>query len=66
MTLDEIKKAVQHIEDIAGDNESAHGEEDSLRAAFIAYVAETADGELAEMSREVLKTDDINFARWYA
>lgn len=66
MTMDEIKTEVQHISDMQDDDESAHSMEDALRDAFIVHVAENAGGELAEMAREVLKTGDIVFCRWYA
>ena len=54
------------IEAMKGDDESAHSAEDGLRAEFIALVAEVGSPELAEMAREVLKTDDIRFCRWCA
>ena len=33
---------------------------------FGAHVAQVAGGELADMAREVLKTDEIEFSRWCA
>lgn len=63
MTLDEIRKRVHDISGIADDNEAAHTKEDALREEFIAHVAATASGDLAEMAREVLKSGDIHFYR---
>ena len=66
MNLNDINKAVVEIEASKGNNEQAHIMEDNLREAFIRHVAETAGGDLAEMARAVLKTDVIDFCRWYA
>lgn len=66
MNLNDINKVVGEIDAAKGDDERAHGMEDDLRAAFIRHVAETAGGDLAEMARAVLKTEEINFCRWCA
>lgn len=66
MTLDEIKNAIELIVQIKGDDERAHSEEDELRAGFIQHVAANGPADLAAMTREVLKTDEIDFARWCA
>ena len=68
MNIQEIQEKVQHIRDIAGDDEMAHVEEDDLRAEFIRYVASSrhASAELREMANEVLKTEQIEFGRWCA
>lgn len=66
MTMEEIEKAVQHIREIAGDDEAAHGREDELHVTFIRHVADTACGELAKKARRVLTTSKIRFSRWCA
>lgn len=66
MTMEEIEKAVQHIREIAGDDEAAHGREDELHVAFIRHVADTACAELAKKARRVLTTSKIRFSRWCA
>lgn len=66
MTRQEIEKAIEHIREIAADDEMAHSEEDDLYAAFVRHVAETAGGELAECAKMVLTTSEIRFARWCA
>lgn len=43
----------------------AHSKEDDLRDDFIKYVA-SLDGDVAKLAREVLKTNNIDFARWCA
>jgi hypothetical protein len=67
LTLADIRAAVADIDAIKGDDESAHGREDDLRRAFIQHVAAHGrPAELAEMAREVLRTDEMDFERWCA
>lgn len=65
MTQEEIKQRLGSIRACMDDNESAHCMEDSLRGDFILYVANNG-GELAEMAKLILTSDDFNFTRWYA
>ena len=68
MTLEEIKKRVEYIREIKGDDESAHSHEDKLYEDFIRF-CETPGDALANvplMAQEVLKTKEIDFARWCA
>lgn len=66
MNLQDIQKRVQEIKDISGDDEVAHAMEDDLYVAFVKFVSENGSPELSEMAKEVLKTENIDFARWYA
>ena len=72
MDLTEVMTRVTKIEEAAheNDDEGAHEQEDHLHRDFIRYVAERGSQELAEdlavMAREILRTDDIDFMRWYA
>jgi hypothetical protein len=66
MTLEEIKGRVLAIAEFADDDERAHNMEDSLYCAFITFVSNCDDNRLANMAEEVLKTKDIDFARWCA
>lgn len=63
MTKEEIRKTVAEIERIKGDDEGAHSLEDYLREQFIRFVAEQG-GEIGELAKEVLKTEDIRFGRY--
>jgi hypothetical protein len=63
MNIDKIKLEVARIDAMKGDYEIAHSAEDSLRDDFILYVAEHGESGLAEMAREVLKTNELDFAR---
>lgn len=65
MDINYIKERVKQIELCRGDDESAHSMEDDLMAEFILYVSQL-DGDLADMAKEVLKTQAIEFCRWCA
>ena len=66
MKLQDIKDNLNYLNDIKDDNESAHGFEDSMYVAFVQYIADEYKGELAKMAKELLKSHDIDFARWYS
>jgi hypothetical protein len=66
MNIADVKHRVLEIERMKGDNESAHFNEDSLYEDFVIYIAKEGTGELAELAKEILKTQDIKFDRWYA
>ena len=66
MNLKEIKDIVQEIDKIKDDDEVAHYHEDLLQREFIKYVSTLDNYELAQKAKEVLKTRDIDFCRWYA
>lgn len=63
MNLAEAIKRVQQIRDISSDDESAHGKEDALYFDFVKHVSEHGNKALREMAAEILKTEEINFAR---
>jgi hypothetical protein len=68
MTVEDAEKEFQRIRLIMDDDESAHIEEDSLMLKFI---AEIADGlhtkkNAIEVAGVILKTQGLNFSRWYA
>lgn len=66
MTLKHIKEVVSDIEKIREDDEEAHGKEDDLYRDFVKYIARTGTKEQKEKAKEILKTSNIEFARWYA
>lgn len=67
MPIDEIRRRVEYIKNMAADPEAAHSAEDRLRADFIEYVRHIGyDPNLADKARLVLSTDQIDFARWCA
>jgi hypothetical protein len=66
MTIDDIRKAVKHIEGVSGDPEAAHSKEDDLYHAFVKHIAKSEMGNFSIMAKEVLKTEKIKFSRWCA
>lgn len=65
MSLDEIRKRIQKIQDTAPDYEVQHVYEDELLIDFIRYVAVTDDSLLMIQRKAdaVLKVKDIDFLR---
>lgn len=66
MDLDHIKQRVADIEAMKASDDAAHRAEDQLWIDFISFVATSGPPELAALAREVLRTDDIDFSRWYS
>ena len=66
MNIEYIKSRVMDIDKSKDDDELAHALEDRLRNEYITYIAESGIEEISEMAKEVLKTKDIDFARWCA
>lgn len=66
-TLAEVRERVAYIEQVSGDDEAAHSEEDRLWLGVLTAIAnhETTD-DPAAMAAEAIKTNDIEFARWCA
>jgi len=67
MNLEEIKKRINEIEVIGDDyTGDSHRMEDDLYKDFIIYVSKNKKyPELQKMAKEILKTENINFPRWY-
>ena len=64
MTIDEIRERIEEIK--RNHDQIAHELEDKLYADFITFVAESQSSELDELAKEVLKTKELSFSRWYA
>ncbi len=65
--MQDIQKRVAGIAKRAQwDNEMAHVLEDGLYIDFVQHVAANGPTELAAMAKEVLKTRELSFDRWYA
>jgi hypothetical protein len=60
LDIDGIKARVVEIQCLQ------HDSEDSLYADFVNHIANYGPPDLAEMAREVLKTQELDFTRWYA
>jgi hypothetical protein len=66
MTADDVRKRVDAIRELAGDDERAHAEEDRLWADVLTAIAERRCLLPAAVAREALKTKEIDFRRWCA
>ena len=65
MNLREIRKRVKEVEEAEG-NVEAHIKEDKLYRDFVTYIAETGGNEEQKaMARAVLKTQALDYERWY-
>ena len=65
MTLEEIKKGIEYLEDVKDDFAEAHCHEDFLCRSFVEFVSEGNfdKDELVEIAKELLKSLDIDFNR---
>lgn len=67
MSPEEIRKRVERIREMAGDDEAAHSEEDSLHQEVLAAIRDgQCEGKNAECAGLALETLSIDFARWCA
>ena len=66
MTADDIIERLRKIEAAKGDYELARGLEDDLHEAFIRWIAETGTEEQRAKARIVLRSKQIEFARYCA
>ena len=67
--LADVQAAVEHVRSIAGDDESAHGYEDSLHFDVLDAIANDTNLTLPEarlMAAAALETTAIEFSRWCA
>jgi len=65
MTIDEVRERVDDIRHGAGDDETAHGMEDNLYIDVLEAIANGA-GNPEKLAAEALKTQEIEFYRWYS
>ena len=63
----EVKKYIEAIRAMRGDDEVAHSAEDDLRAGVLKAIAKgDCDDEPDELCAAVLETNNIKFNRWCA
>jgi hypothetical protein len=69
MNTTEIKERIKKINDLDGDDEMQHVNEDDLFYDFVNAIKngkyETKE-EIVKAAKEVYKVRDISFARWHA
>jgi hypothetical protein len=63
VTVAYIEAVIERMRSL--DDELAHGSEDSLRDAVLQAIANN-EPNAVELARAVLKTNDLDFARWRA
>lgn len=63
MTIKEIEKVIQKMQDTIHDNEVCHILEDELREKFIKYLAKRNDI-IGKKAKLILSTNDMDFDRW--
>jgi hypothetical protein len=66
LTVEWVCERVAAVKADAGDDESAHILEDRLHEAVLQAIAEDRCDSPALCAAEALKTEDIEFSRWYA
>ncbi|GAA0972808.1 hypothetical protein Q7689_00470 [Nocardiopsis tropica] len=65
MTPQDVASRVNYVNNLRGDDEVAHSEEDDLYADVLQAIADGADSPAA-LARVALGTKSINFNRWCA
>ena len=67
MTVEEIDKRVQAIRNLgAGENEEKHRIEDAIHLDVLRYIAWNPGCNAAALAAAAVKTDEIEFDRWYS
>lgn len=69
MTVDEVRKRVAAIARLTVEDhndEEAHVCEDELRMDVLQAIADGKCADPAGCAREALRTEDLEFCRWYA
>ena len=64
MTIKELKIQIKELKKLAHNFEASHEFEDNLREKVLKEIA-AGNPNSQELAQEVLKTSNINFARWY-
>jgi len=70
MSFQEMQQAAQsmlrEVEAKQDDNETAHAVENCLHEAVLLWIAEHGDEQSATLAKIALRTNDLDFRRWYA
>lgn len=65
MNVDDVKRELNAIRNIAYDDEQAHYRLDALYKNVLQEIASNG-GWAGELAEEALRGEDIQFSRWYA
>jgi len=63
---DWVRRNVELVRDMAGDDEAAHCQEDGLHHAVLLAISRGTATDPAECARLALTTNEIKFSRWCA
>jgi hypothetical protein len=63
---EDVKKMVAELKEIVGDDECAHGMEDTIHQTVLEEIAKGECMSPGECAREALKTKELDFNRWCA
>jgi hypothetical protein len=66
METTDVRDRIEKIRAVAGDDEVAHGREKDLWRDVLEAIALGRTGNPAELATAALKTQEIDFMRWYA
>lgn len=66
MKVQDVEREVKAIRRMADDDESAHAAEDSLWGDVLCAIASGATEDPDGIAAAALKTQEIDFCRWYA
>jgi hypothetical protein len=66
VTPDQVRAKVNRIKEVIDDPEAAHGREDDLWAWVLKAIANDNCTDPAACAKEALKTQKLDFSRWYA
>lgn len=66
MTIKDVKGRLKAIEELKGDDEAAHGQEDALWQDVLLAIAKGETYDSKGLAREALKSKKLDFARWGA
>ena len=65
--LDNIKNRVDKMKNARGHcEENSHIEEDIIHTDVLRYIADNDTGEMGELARIALETEDVDFTRYYS
>ena len=66
ISIEEAKREVERIKDIASDDEAAHGAEDDLWERALRTIADGRADDPQHLALVALETKKIDFQRWCA
>jgi hypothetical protein len=66
INLDDVRKRVAEVRELADDPEAAHSAEDALWESVLTAISNGVCDDEQACAKEALKTQRIKFARWCA